>query len=321
MRKTNLLSLVLLFLLAGCAPASGSSDKNDSTIKRYIDDEERIQIDDFSLRVDTIGLSTNNAGFNIFVTSDKLEKTELILENGYFYRESNGAKYEAFEKYAMYLENEIEERYYCVVKLPTTLLDENYQLFFNVLGKTIQYNFYYNPNNFFDVDYKAENKIIKTERVHKGDFATLNYLYECPDHLQYATTWVGESETIDSRTPITKNVTLVPVLKEAVSYTTSYYDEHAWVYNVDHVFLDKVCVLRESYKNKPISLVYSWSTMLDLTDLYLPRSLASISYGTFSSIYNLRIHYPGTQAEWNALNYTSGFGNGTTVILNSSFTY
>lgn len=319
--KKTLLLLAAVVGLAGCTTTNKESEKdNDSVINQYIDDGTVISVNDFEFRLDINTQGTAKKVYlPLYVTSKKLEKTELVLKNGYLYRESNGAKYEVFSTETLQLENDVEDYNLFSATLPSSLSEEKYQFIFEVLDTTVKYYLYNNPANYFTVSYKAENKIVHTETVHKGDYYK-GYTYGFSNHLQYAKSWHGQDKTVTARTPITENVTLVAIEEEAVKYITTNLDTYSWISSFDYVFEDGICVLREEYKSKPIGIVHQLSSTLGIKDLYLPESLVRVGSRVFKNVENLTIHYPGTEDEWNTkFSYDDGFGAGTKIVFNSSY--
>lgn len=331
MCKKLIFYLILPAFLVGCSnnrnggSQSSNANQESSVISRYIDDDEPIVEKNikFTLTSTLQSISySKSTSLDLCLTSGNIEQTEVELKNGYIYRESNGAKYNVFKSETFVLENDIQKYNYYYFTIPTLVTEENYQFVFEVFNKTIKFNLYYNPANFFNVYYRVNNEVINTERVHKGDCAKLNYVYENPNHLYYSSGWVGETETINSLTPITKDVYVKPKLSDAVEYLTTSSDTISYVYSIKHIFSDKVCVLQESYKNKPVGILYSWNNTTGITDLYLPESFASVGVNCFKYTENLKIHYPGSEEKWNTvISYTGGFGSGTRMVFNSSFSY
>ena len=323
--KRVLLFLAAIPVLTGCSPVNNGGEiekKDDSVIAQYIDDGKVISVEDFEFRLDLDPRGTSkNIFIPFYVTSKKLEKTELKLQNGYIYRESNGAKYEAFTLETLQLENEVEKYRLYNVQLPSSLTEEKYQFVFTALNKTITYYLYNNPANYFTVSYKAENKIVHTETVYKGEYYK-GYTYGYADHFQYVKNWVGEGKTVTAKTPITEDVTLVPIPEEAVKYATTNLDTFSWISSINYIFDDGVCILREQYQEKPIGILNSLAKNVGFYDLYLPATFAHAGYRVFKTVENLTIHYPGTEDAWNSkIAYTDGFGTGTKLVFNSSYGY
>lgn len=316
--KKHILLLFPAFLMSSCNGVSQSK----TTIIRYCDDDY-VAVNNINFRLDVRGYTEiKDISFSLYTTSNNIDPTTIELKNGIIYRESNGARYNVFSKEQIYLENEIENHNSFDVSLPTTLSEEKYQFIFEVFGKTIKYNLYFNPENYFNVYYKINGEIISSEVVHKGGFATHGFTYENPNHLEFARSWVDEEGTYTTRNPIFKDTYFIPVMEPAISYLTTSSDLYAYVKDIKHVFRDGVCVLDETYENKPIGIGSRWNYYGYITDLYLPRTLACVSNFAFEDTTNLKIHYPESQETWNQkINYTGGFGSGTTIIFNSSFSY
>lgn len=332
--KTFILTFIILLptiFLVACGTKNGFDNKSNQDNTFYYDNSN---------------ISINNINFNFSCSETKIQNTELdvtitatntLLKDQTINLDSLKVvneetkvqyKYSGATFYGdITLQYNIQTNLYFNAYIPSSYLTENYYIMFNISGKTYRINLYETPDELREThtvsfklfSYPNYNNV---ENISVKDNRKLEkYIYECNDHLYYCDTWYTDEERTQEfnwNSKITRNIILYGFKFSTVQYSSSSSDRN--ISKIKHVPQDGILVVDNFHGTNVYLLNYALYDNNNVKEIYLPKELKKIYNGNFSRMNNLtKIHFAGSESEWNAIENTSTIPSNVTVVFNSKY--
>ncbi|MBR4124159.1 MAG: hypothetical protein IKR12_01165, partial [Clostridia bacterium] len=203
----------------------------------------------------------------------------------------------------------------------------NYYLKFTILGRNCVVKLYETPDelrtectiSFKLYDYYNYIDLDETIKV-KYNRTSGRYLWEDSNHKYYCDTWYSDearTQGFNWNTEITEDITLYGLKKSNIS--TSRDSSGTYITGINHVPSDRILVIDNNNSNKVYISNYAIYNN-SIKEIYLPKELKKIYYGNFTQMSSLtKIHFEGTEAQWNSIESSSTIPAGVSIIFNSTY--
>lgn len=353
------LIIFTIIVLVSCDKKTPSNDTNqenntpngtNNIIENPKDETENSIISTHSFYIDSTDISINNTSIKIscsessvsYSSENKELKITLICKNTEtnkktFAPTNAQIKHETANviynvtTYALdstILEYGIDNTFRFKVQIPESYKKTKYTLsFYNDETQSEKYTFflYETPDELrkdCKVQFKIGNKTVNTTSIKERRLLTELYTWENPNHLAHCKEWyIDENFKTEfaANTPITTDITLYGM--ETNNIKTTKDASGKFIENVTYVPTDGILVIPFSPNDNKVSISnYAIYNNYQIKEIYLPENLKKIYYGNFIKMPNLKkIHYAGTQQEWELIENMSTIPTTTTIDFNSKF--
>ena len=316
------------FAFFGCAK---NSDKSSNQTTFYYDQTD-IDISGISLSISLSEYTLDNVNLTIRISAFNTQTQDKIfsLNNAKVVNERTNVGYD--EEYnnipggttmKYNIVNNIESHYI----IPSSYTSEHYYLLFETNGKSYCIKLYEMPDSLradhtisFKV-YSYPNYININEKLSVKDNRTSDsFAWEDNNHKYYCNTWyIDEARTqaFNWSTKITGDMTLYGMKTPVVS--TTYESPKTFITGIRYVPRDGKLVIDKFSGHIALSN-YALYNNSSVKEIFLPKELERIYFGNFDNMSSLtKIHFEGSEAEWNAIESSSTVPSSVTLIFNSSF--
>ncbi len=333
--KTFIFALIILLptlVLVGCGTTNGSNqDDGLNQNNTFYFDDNNININniDFSFSCSETKIQNTQLSVTITATNTLLKDQILNLDSIKVVNEKTKVEYK-YSGATFYgditLQYNIKTNLYFNAYIPSSYLTENYYIQFNNGGNTYRINLYETPDELREshtVSFKlfsypnysnVKNISVKDNRKFE------KYIYEGSDHLYYCDTWYTDEARTNEfnwNSKITQDVTLYGFKFSNVQYSSS--SGETFVSKIKYVPQDGILVI-DSFSSKVYLSNYALYDNNDVKEIYLPKELKKIYNGNFNRMNNLvKIHFAGSETEWNAIESTSTIPSNVTIVFNSKY--
>lgn len=321
--------LIIIFLLP--IVSCGSNLFSKESIYRYIDGDP-IEGDNFKLNLGRVycGNSVDNEYISMsFNLINQTYSTQTYnVKNVEIIKESTGAVYTVdCSKDVLQIEAEMSGGFTISKSLPSSIYNDKYKLCFDINKYRITYFLYETPDELrtdFTVEYYVNNEKVFSDTVKEKRSIDDLFVYESKDKLKYCDIWYTDkycSNKFDIDTKVEDNLKLYGEEKMIVKCSGYTADKYASIYGINHIPSDGVLVIPEKYNNKEITIGTSVIKNVNLTKIYIPKTVRIIYSNNFININNATIYYEGNEEEWKTLFYNSSKIVTDNVIYNTKYNY
>lgn len=324
MKKLLLFTFSLfVLLLVSCSNGGNSKMKNNIIIYT---DSDPIEDDNMKLEFEKPSCyGYNNYSFDLYVNvTNKEYKTKTYkIKNVELIKESTSAKYTVNYYDYIEIEAEMKSSFSFSSSIPSSISTDKYKLTFSINSYNITYYLYETPDELREdrtITYHILNNVVKTDTVKDGRTITNNYVYESSDNLYYCDTWYLDSNyktKLTSSTIINGDTDLYGFESTNIKWSSLASDAWAFVNGVNHVPSNGILILPEKYLNKELAISNYAIKDINVSKIYIPKTVHRIYGGNFTGIGNATIYYAGTESEWKALFYSQSNIVTTNVVYNT----
>lgn len=318
-----IIASLFVLLLASCKTISNSSD---STITLY-NDSKQYETEKFKLEIDGIFCYKANSNYNLSIslilTNKELETELYSLTYVNVIKEDTNVKYDVSHDSLISLDAELSKKLLLTSTIPSHIDTDNYKLSFTLESIDFVLCLYEKPDELREdrtIRYHILNKVVKTDTVKDGRTINKIYTYESSDNLSYCSMWYLDSNyktKLTSSTIINEDIDLYGIESSNIKFTTTSSDTWSFVSGVNHVPSNGILILPEKYLNKELAMGNYAIKDINVSKIYIPKTMHTIYMGNFKNIGNATIYYEGTEAEWKALFYSTSDIVTTNVVYNT----
>ena len=323
--KKLLLFTFSLFVLLLVSCSNGGNSKTQNNLIIYTDNDP-IEDDNIKLEFENPSCyGYNNYSFDLYVNvTNKEYKTKTYkIKDVELIKESTSAKYTVYYDESLEIEAEMKSSLSFSSSIPSSISADNYKLTFSINSYNITYYPYETPDDLREdrkINYYIMNKSVKTDTVKDGRTIINNYVFESSDNLYYCDTWYLDSNyktKLTSSTVIKEDTDLYGLKSSNIKFSNYTSDTYAFVSGVNHVPSNGIFILPETYANKELAMSNYAIRNINVSKIYIPKTMNTIHGGNFTGIGNATIYYEGTEAEWKALFYSQSNIVTTNVVYNT----
>ena len=330
MKSFKLLSITLLFVLAGCTNNCGQC-----SIKTIYSDKALVTDGNISLSFINLieykgyGSDTYSVSFTLNLLSSNPKPVEYKIASPKFIKETNGAEYSVnmfiMNPITISLECDIAETYSFSTTLPTSIKSDNY--YFSFKGNNISYKYclYETPDEFrtkYNVKYVIDGNEVETKQIPEGrnlssfDWVSSDYVYGCCE-------WYSDSSLsnkINNNFIVTQNTIVYGQKKTILKYLTPEGNLSAFINGYNFIPSNGEIVIPKSYAGKSIYsiLAGSFAGEVDgMKKIYIPKISVISDLHNFSECKDLEtVYFEGTRSEWGSINQAS-FKSSVNFVFNT----
>lgn len=332
MKHKNLKVFILIFIillptlfLIGCGTKTGLDQDNTF----YYDNNININDINFSIKCSETKIQNTELDVTITATNTLLKDQIINLDTIKVVNEKTKVEY----KYSgrtfggdITLQYNIKTNLFFNTYIPSSYLTENYYIVFNISGKTYRINLYETPDELREthtVSFKLFSyqnySNVKNISV-KDNKKCEKYIYESNDHLCYCDIWyTDEARTQEFNLgyeTIKQDITLYGLKKSNVQ---SRKDGDTFIMKINYVPQDGILVI-DNFLGSVCLSNFALYDNNNVKEIYLPKELKKIYSGNFSRMNNLtKIHFAGSEKEWNTIESSSTIPSNATMVFNSKY--
>jgi len=330
MKSFKLLSIVSLFVLAGCTNNGGQS-----STKTIYSDKASVTDGNISLSFTDLneykgyGSDTYSVSFTLNLLSSNPKPVEYKIASPKFIKEANGAEYSVnmliMDPITISLECDIAKTYFFSTTLPTSINSENYYFSFKGNSTSYKYCLYETPDELrtkYNVKYVVDGSEVETKQIPEGrklssfDWVSSDYVYGCNE-------WFSDSSLankINDNFTVTQNTTVYGQKKTVLKYNTPDGIQTAYVSGYNFIPSNGEIVIPKSYDGKSIYSILAGSfrgEVVGMKKIYIPKISSISDLYNFSECKDLEtVYFEGTQSEWNAINQAT-FKSSVNFVFNT----
>ena len=337
-KKFLLLFAIFLFIgLSSCKNSSGSNDNtnenNDPYSKVIYLDNAVMENETFKLKLDYNSCSNSSNNYRLNLSFDLLNKEyntkRYTIKNVKLIKVNTNAEYTVSYPKTTSVEAELTGSISFYSTIPSSIKDDEYKLLFEIESYKVTFFLYETPDslredrtityyiNDYTNTFKVHTDIVKDRRTISNVFT-----YESSDNLYYCTTWYTDSTCktqFYESTPIIEDISLYGRKASNIIWLTTSSDTWTFVNGINHVPSNGILILPERNNGKEIAIGNFAIMNINVSKIYIPKTLHVIHYGNFKGIGNATIYYEGTEAEWKALFYSQSNIYTTNVVYNTKY--
>ncbi len=315
-------SLFVLFLVS-CS--NGGNSKNQNNLIIYTDSDP-IEDDNMKLEFEkpsSYGYDNYSFNLSVNITNKEYNTRTYKIKNVELIKESTSAKYTVNYYDYIEIEAEMKSSFSFSSSIPSSIEIDKYKLTFSINSYNITYYLYETPDELREdrtINYHILNNVVKTDTVKDGRTITNSYVYESSDNLYYCDTWYLDSNyktKLTSSTIIKENTDLYGIKSSNIKFSYLTSDTYAFVSGVNHVPSNGILILPETYANKELAIFNYAIRNINVSKIYIPKTMHIIYGGNFTGIGNATIYYEGTEAEWKSLFYSQSNVVTSNVVYNT----
>lgn len=323
-------------MLVGCeTEKNGNLNKNDDVINNnqkdnvsmFYYDDNSISISNTDFEISCFETTTQNTNLTVTMTvTNTLTQDQVInLDSLRIVNEETKVKY----KYSgatfygdVVLQYNIKTNLVFNAVIPSSYLKDKYYILFSNQGNEYRINLYETP------DELRESHMVSFKILYYPDFINVKivsvkdnrkceqYVYEDDSHKYYCDTWYTDearTKEFSWSTKITQDVVLYG------SKSSNVMSSGGYVQKIKHVPNDGVLVI-DKYSGSVYISVYALYDNNEVKEIYFPKELKGIYNGNFIKMNSLtKIHFEGSEEEWNAIEKTSTVPSNVEIVYNSKY--
>ncbi len=275
-------------------------------------------------------VSTNsnnkNLRINLTLTNLDIKSKTITIINPTILQEETNIKYNVSVLFGNTVELPygIDKTIYFSVVIPESYKNVNYVLNF-VMGDTFNFYLYETPDELRKdciVKYTVQDKIVETLTVKERRVLDSSYVWENSNHLHYCDKWYTNKELTIEFKKTDKVLEDIVLYGREISNVKSTYDSSGrYITGINYVHSDGILVVPENPMEDKVYLSnFAIKDNSAVREIYLPKTLKKIYYGNFENMPNLtKIHFAGTQNEWENIPTSSEIDESVVIVYDSSF--
>ena len=316
---------IVIFMLpiVSCGPGLFQNNPVD----RYIDGNP-IEEDKFKLTLSSFYSGNSYISMHFSLGNPTYSTQTYNIKNIEIIKEDTGAVYTVdLKKDVLDIEAEMSENFIISKSLPSSIYEDKYKLNFNLNQYKITYFLYETPDELrkdFSVEYYVNNEKVFSDTIKENRTIKDLFIFESKDRLRYCDVWYIDkycSNKFDIDNKIVEDLKLYGKEKMIVKCSGYTVDKYATVYGINYVPSDGVLVIPEKYNNKEIVIGNYAIKDVELTQIYIPKTVKTIYSNNFVNINNATIYYEGNDEEWKSLFSNSSKVVTTNVVYNTKYEY
>ncbi len=327
MRKFIAIILLLgsFMMIFGACGSNGDQPPQANVF--YIDKSSK-EIGDLSVSFtqSEYGFTNTSLQVRVVIKNNSTDKKTIHVSNVKIVHEPTNVEYDVsvIPSTKVELPYGIEKSWTLSVTIPESYKTANYVLSFNA-GENYKFYLYEMPDEFRDncvVRYSIGGNIVSSDIVKEGRKISSVYVWESSDHISHCKKWYTDQSCtteFNKSSKISSDITLYGRTKSNLAYT----NEGAKIYitGINHVPSDGVLVVPKFFPNDGISLSnFAFKDNNEIKEIYFPIGLNRIYTQNFKNLPNLKkIHYAGTQQEWEAIQTYSEVPSNVIMVYNSEY--
>ena len=331
--KKILLSIISIFIIFLVSCSKEENIVDDETIcgnaidKFYIDDEGVFEERGIKLEINKpscLGALNYQLSIRVIITNGSYETKTFYVKNVRLVKEDTKAEYTVNYTKSSKLEVEMKSALNFSADIPSSINTDKYYLRFGIHDYCeIQYHMYERPDELRKdrtITYNIQNEVVKTDTVKDGRTINDVYTYESSDNLYYCNTWYLDSNRntkFTNDTKITKDTNLYGFKSSVIEWRTSSSDLYSFVTAINHSPSNGILIIPETYMNKELCINLYAIRDINVSKIYIPKTVHVIYGGNFTGINNATIYYEGTEDEWKALFWSSSYIVTINVVYNT----
>lgn len=262
------------------------------------------------------------------ITNKELKTNYYSIKNVKLIKENTNVEYSvSVRDTEISLDAELSYQLTFSATIPSSIVTDHYKLSFELNAYEITYYLYETPDELRvdrTVRYYVSNQLIQTVTVKDKHQLDSLYVYETEDHMYYCDTWswyINQTyeTTFSISTPITKDIDLYGKLTANLSWLTTGSDVYSFINGVNHVPSNGILLIPETLQGKQLCISNYAIRNLDVSKIYIPKTVHTIYSGNFTGLGQAIIYYEGSEAEWRALFYNPSDVVTTNVIYNTKY--
>ena len=336
------LSLFGLFIgLTSCDKTtgdnSGSENENvvtDPNIKNIYLDSDKIDNDSFSLTLKSKYCSSYSTNYSLSIYFDLVNKEystkKFTIKNTTLTKVSTNATYTVNYNNSVSVEAELTSSLSFSATIPSSIDTDEYKLYFEIESLKVTLYLYETPDSlrvdrkitYYINDY-LNNTEVHTDTVKDKRTVSTVYNYESADNQSYCNTWYTDSTfktLFSTSTPVTEDISLYGRPVSNIKWTSLSSDVYAFVNGINHVPSNGILVIPSKYMNKELCIGLYAIKDINVSKIYIPKTVHTIYSGNFTGIGNATVYYEGTEAEWKALFYMQSDVYTKNIVYNTKYT-
>ena len=336
-----LAALVMLIGISSCDDAKDNNSTSGNTIESNDNNSEDIYLDNavvendsFKLELKSNYCTSQSSNYSLSLYFDLLNKEYITktfdIKNVKLVKVSTNAEYTVNYSKNVSIEAELTRSISFSVTIPSDIKTDEYKLSFEIESYKVTFYLYETPDS-LRVDRKVTyyiNDYLKNTEVHSDkvkDRRALSkvYNYESPDNQSYCNSWYTDSTCktlFSTSTPITSDISLYGRAASNIKWTSLSSDVYAFVNGINHVPSNGILVIPSKYLNKELCIGLYAIKDINVSKIYIPKTVHTIYSGNFTGIGNATVYYEGTEAEWKALFYMQSNVYTTNIVYNTKYT-
>jgi len=262
----------------------------------------------------------------VVIKNNSTDKKTILVSNVKIVHEPTNVEYDVsvIPSTKVEMPYGIEKTWTFNVTIPESYKKANYVLSFNA-GENYKLYLYETPDELREncvVTYVLYGKNVHTEKVKERRTLSKNYVWESSDHLSHCKKWYLDenySTLSNTNTKISSNIKLYGRIQMNIAYTTE--GSKIFITGINHIPSDGVLVVPKFYPNDGISLSnFAFKDNSEIKEIYFPKGLNRIFSQNFKNLPNLKkIHFAGTQQEWEAIQTFSEVPTNVIMVYNSEY--
>ena len=344
MRKNFIKLFMLVFLfgmfvsLTSCdkttnGPDSGTA-KTDTNTKEIYLDSDKIENDSFSLSLKSKYCSSYSTNYSLSIYFDLVNKEyntkKFTIKNATLTKVSTNATYTVNYNKSVSVEAELTSSLSFSATIPSSIDTDEYKLYFEIESLKVTLYLYETPDSlrvdrkitYYINDY-LNNTEVHTDTVKDKRTVSTVYNYESADNQYYCNTWYTDSTfktLFSTSTPVTEDISLYGRAVSNIKWTSLSSDVYAFVSGINHVPSNGILVIPSKYMNKELCISLYAIKDINVSKIYIPKTVHTIYSGNFTGIGNATVYYEGTEAEWKALFYMQSDVYTKNIVYNTKYT-
>ncbi len=314
-KSFGLLIFILLFtMLVGC----GSDSSNVKSKYVLYTDSDPIENNEIKIEIEKsycFGYDNYNVSIELKITNKTYKEKAYKIKNETVIKESTGAKYKVNFNWTyegeLIIEPELNSSIRLESTIPNSITTDKYKMLFTINNYQITYYLYETPDELREdrnINYFIDNELVFSSKVKDGRTVDSLYVYESADYTKYCDTWCIDrlyGIQFTSSTRVTSDINLFGVTKSCIRFSTTSTDLYTFVTAIDHMPSNGLLILPEKYLNKELCIGLNAIKNLNVSTIYIPKTVHVIYSGNFTGIASARINYAGTESEWKSLFFSS----------------